>query len=68
MKLIDKMVELKINDIPITVEKGSSVLEAAKKVGINIPTLCHLDLHELGAVNQNANCRVCLVENEDRGN
>ena len=68
MKLIDKMVELKINDIPITVEKGSSVLDAAKKVGINIPTLCHLDLHELGAINQNANCRVCLVENEDRGN
>ena len=68
MKLIDKMIELTINDIKITVEKGSSVLDAAKKAGINIPTLCHLDLHELGAVNQNANCRVCLVENEDRGN
>ncbi len=68
MKLIDKMINLKINDMEITVEKGTTVLDAAKKVGIDIPTLCHLDLHELGAVNQSANCRVCVVENEDRGN
>lgn len=68
MKLIDKMITCKINDMEVTVEKGTTVLEAAKKVGIDIPTLCHMDLHELGAVNQNANCRVCVVENEDRGN
>jgi len=68
MKLIDKMITCKINDMEVTVEKGTTVLEAAKKVGIDIPTLCHMDLHELGAVNQNANCRVCVVEKEDRGN
>ena len=68
MKLIDKMINCKINDISVTVEAGTTVLDAAKKAGINIPTLCHLNLHELGAVNKSANCRVCLVENEDRGN
>ncbi len=68
MKLIDKMVTCKINNIEVTVEQGTTVLEAAKKANVDIPTLCHLDLHELGAVNQSANCRVCVVENEDRGN
>lgn len=67
MKLIDKMITCYINDIEVTVEKGATIHQAAKKAGVDIPTLCHLDLHELGAVNQNANCRVCLVENEERG-
>lgn len=67
MKLIDKMVEVKINDIRVSVEKGSTVLEAADKVGIHIPTLCHLNLKDFGVVNQNASCRVCVVENEDTG-
>ncbi len=67
MKLIDKMIEVTINGIETTVESGTTVLEAAKKVGVHIPTLCHLDLHEIGIVNQNANCRVCMVENEALG-
>ena len=56
------MINLKINDKDISVEDGSTILEAAKKVNINIPTLCHLDLHGLGLLNQDANCRVCMVE------
>ncbi|MFW6298485.1 MAG: NADH-dependent [FeFe] hydrogenase, group A6 [Bacillota bacterium] len=67
MKLIDKMVSVTINGIDINVEKDTTVLDAAKKAGIEIPTLCHMDMHELGAVNQNANCRVCVVENKDNG-
>jgi NADH-quinone oxidoreductase subunit G/NADP-reducing hydrogenase subunit HndD len=67
MKLIEKMVELKINNIPVTVEKGSTILDAAEKIGVHIPTLCHLNLEEFGVVNQSANCRVCVVENEDTG-
>lgn len=65
MKLIENMIDLTINDISVTVEKGSTVLEAAKKVGIHIPTLCHLNLEEFGVVNQHASCRVCVVENEE---
>ncbi|WP_288980248.1 NADH-dependent [FeFe] hydrogenase, group A6 [uncultured Parvimonas sp.] len=56
------MVNVKINGIDVQVEKGSTILEAAKKINIKIPTLCHLDMHGLGFINRDANCRVCLVE------
>lgn len=53
------MVNLCINDINISVEEGTTILEAAKSAGINIPTLCYLkDINEIGA------CRVCVVEVE----
>lgn len=51
------MVNLKINNIPITVEDNTTILEAAKKLNITIPTLCYLK-----EINQNASCRMCLVE------
>jgi NADH-quinone oxidoreductase subunit G len=56
------MINLKINGIDITVEEDSTILEAARKVNAHIPTLCHLDLHEFGLLNQEASCRVCMVE------
>ena len=43
----------------VTVEEGTTILEAAKRVGITIPTLCyHPDLPPQGI------CRVCVVEVE----
>lgn len=51
------MFNIKINDIAYSVPKGSTILEAARFAGINIPTLCYLkDLNEIGA------CRICVVE------
>ena len=51
------MISLKINNIPVYVKEGSTVLEAARSIGIKIPTLCHMKhISELGA------CRVCVVE------
>lgn len=51
------MVNIKINDMPYQVPAGSTVLEAAREAGIDIPTLCYLkDLNEIGA------CRMCMVE------
>ena len=51
------MVNLKIDGKSVSVPEGSTVLEAAKIAGINIPTLCYLkDINEIGA------CRVCVVE------
>lgn len=51
------MVNLKINNIPVSVPEGTTILEAAKTVGIKIPTLCFMkDINEIGA------CRVCVVE------
>lgn len=51
------MIKLKINGLPIEVEKGTTILDAAKKLNFRIPTLCHhQDLCVAG------NCRVCVVE------
>ncbi len=51
------MINLIINDQKVSVPAGTTVLDAAKKLKINIPTLCnHPDLCVAG------NCRVCLVE------
>lgn len=51
------MVTLKINDHQVKVAEGTTVLDAARSLGFNIPTLCnHQDLCVAG------NCRVCVVE------
>jgi iron-only hydrogenase group A len=46
----------------VEVEPGATILDAAKKAGVNIPTLCHLDLHDINMVNKAGTCRVCMVE------
>ncbi len=51
------MVSLKINDMPVQVPEGTTILDATKLVGIEIPTLCYLK-----GVNEIAACRVCVVE------
>ena len=53
----NKMVTIKIDGIPVTVPSGTTIMEAARKIGINIPSLCHHP--DLGV---RAFCRVCLVE------
>lgn len=54
-----ELVTLSIDNQEVQIEKGNTILDAAKKVGIKIPTLCHLKgINEIGA------CRVCLVEVE----
>ena len=57
------MLNVKINGIAVSVPKGSTVLDAARLAGIEIPTLCFMkDKNEIGA------CRICMVEvNEGRG-
>ena len=57
------MINVKINGIAVSVPKGSTVLEAARKAGIEVPTLCFMkEKNEIGA------CRICMVEvNEGRG-
>ena len=51
------MVKLTINDQIISVPEGTTIMEAAREVGIEIPHLCFLkDINEIGA------CRVCVVE------
>lgn len=51
------MINLTINGIEVEVEQGATVLEAARKAGIEIPTLCYMKkINEIGA------CRICMVE------
>jgi len=61
-----KNIKVKINDQELTVPEGITILEAAHEAGVRIPTLCHLDLHDLKMVNQTASCRVCMVEAHGR--
>jgi len=61
-------VKIKINDVELNVPDTMTVLEAARQVNVKIPTLCHLNLHDLKAVNQAASCRVCMVEIDGRRN
>ncbi len=60
------MISLTINGKHVEVPEGTTILDAAKKLDIHIPTLCHLDLHDIKMVNQGATCRVCMVELEGR--
>ena len=57
------MLNVKINGISVSVEKGSTILDAARSAGVEIPTLCFMkEKNEIGA------CRICVVEaNEGRG-
>ncbi len=52
-------VTLTIDGVEVTVPDGTTILEASKQIGIDIPTLCYLkDINEVGA------CRMCVVEVE----
>ena len=61
-------IQLTINDISLKVPEGMSILEAARTVNIDIPTLCYLKLNEMHYNNNIASCRVCVVEVEGRRN
>ena len=54
-----RSIEIKIDGEPVTVPEGSTILDAARKLGIDTPTLCFLE--NLTPVNA---CRVCVVELE----
>jgi len=57
------MITLSINNVPVEVPEGTTILHAARQAGIKIPTLCHVEgLQAVGA------CRVCTVEVEGARN
>ena len=57
------MIHLKIDDIEVEVKEGTTILEAARQINIDIPTLCFLkEINEVG------DCRICIVEVEGRNN
>ncbi len=56
-----KLINLTIDGIDIKVPEGTTVLEAARKLGIDIPTLCFLK-----EINEAGDCRMCIVQIEGR--
>lgn len=62
------MVKLRIDNKEINVPKGTTILDAAVKVGIDIPTLCHMKLHDMNIENKPGGCRICVVEVAGRKN
>jgi len=61
-------IKLTIDHRQVEADKGMTILEAAKSVGIKVPTLCHMNLHDLGYENNPGGCRVCVVEVQGRRN
>ena len=61
-------VNLKINDSPVSVEAGATILEAAELLDIRIPPLCHMKMDCLNFEHRSGSCRVCVVEVKGRPN
>ena len=57
----EELITLTIDGQKVKAKKGTTILQAAKQAGIDIPTLCFLkDINEVG------DCRMCIVEVEGR--
>ena len=65
---MEKKIKLTIDKIPVSVAPGTTILDAAQSIGIDIPTLCHIDLKGTCVKNNPASCRICVVEVEGRRN
>lgn len=58
---MEEKISLHIDGQPVTVAAGTTILEAAARVGVKIPTLCYLDeINKVGA------CRICVVEIKEK--
>ena len=61
-------IKVTIDNKQIEVPAGTTILEAARKAGIRIPTLCHLKLDDMNIENRPGGCRMCVVEVKNRRN
>lgn len=63
-----EMIKITIDNKVVEVEKGTTILKAARKAGIEIPTLCYMHLEDLKIEHKPAGCRICVVEVKGRRN
>ena len=56
------MIKLTIDNKPVEVAEGTTILKAARQAGIHIPTLCYFELEGMNFENKPGGCRVCVVE------
>lgn len=59
---MEQTIKLQIDKHTVEVPVGTTVLDAARRIGIDIPTLCHIDMKGMCIQNAPASCRVCVVE------
>ena len=59
------MIKLTIDNKPVEVPEGTTILKAARQAGIHIPTLCYFELEGMNFENKPGGCRVCVVEVRD---
>jgi len=62
------MIKLTIDNKVVEVEQGTTIYKAAKKLNIDIPVLCYMELEHLDIENKPGGCRICVVEVEGRRN
>ncbi len=62
------MIKINIDKHEVEVLEGTTILDAAKKVGVHIPTLCHMNLPHYNVENKPGGCRICVVQVEGRRN
>ncbi len=62
------MIKLTIDNRPVEVAEGTTILKAARQAGIDIPTLCYFELDGMKFENKPGGCRVCVVEVKGRRN
>jgi len=61
-------IKLTIDNKTVEVPKGTTIYKAAKMAGIEIPTLCYMELHDLNIENKPGGCRICVTEVQGRKN
>jgi NADP-reducing hydrogenase subunit HndD len=61
-------IKLSIDNKEIEVPKGTTIYKAAKELGIDIPTLCYMELHDMNIENKPSGCRICVTEVKGRRN
>ncbi len=62
------MVKIIMDGMEVEAQRSETILDVSLRMGIDIPTLCHLDLHDIKMVNRSASCRICMVQIEGRAN
>lgn len=61
------MINIILNGKELTVKENQTIYNICKEHHIQIPTLCHLNLHQIGYFNMSGSCRVCVVELANQG-
>ncbi len=61
-------IKLTIDNKEVEVPRGTTIYKAAKKLGIEIPALCYMDLQDLNIENRPGGCRMCVAEVKGRRN